>query len=97
MDSGRVPERSPHATRSSKTKRLHDDQSGGLTVKRRSLGFPAPRSRSSGSGATRSARRIDEAATVEVINAALDLGINFVDTVIVYGQGESEKLHRDRG
>jgi aryl-alcohol dehydrogenase-like predicted oxidoreductase len=35
--------------------------------------------------------RIDEAATVEVIHAALDLGINFVDTAIVYGQGESER------
>ena len=35
--------------------------------------------------------RIDEATTVEVIHAALDLGINFVDTAIVYGQGESER------
>ena len=35
--------------------------------------------------------RIDEPTTVEVIHAALDLGINFVDTAIVYGQGESER------
>ena len=40
--------------------------------------------------------RIDEAATVEVIHAALDLGINFVDTAIVYGQGESERSSRQR-
>ncbi len=35
--------------------------------------------------------RIDEETTVRVIHAALDLGINFVDTAIVYGQGESER------
>ena len=35
--------------------------------------------------------RIDEATTVKVIHAALDLGVNFVDTAIVYGQGESER------
>jgi aryl-alcohol dehydrogenase-like predicted oxidoreductase len=35
--------------------------------------------------------RIDEAMTHRVIHAALDMGVNFVDTAIGYGQGESER------
>jgi aryl-alcohol dehydrogenase-like predicted oxidoreductase len=35
--------------------------------------------------------RIDAATTTEVINAALDRGINFIDTAITYGGGESER------
>lgn len=35
--------------------------------------------------------RIDEAATHRVVHSAQDLGINFVDTAIGYGEGESEK------
>jgi aryl-alcohol dehydrogenase-like predicted oxidoreductase len=35
--------------------------------------------------------RIDEAMTHRVIHAAMDMGINFVDTAIGYGEGESEK------
>ena len=35
--------------------------------------------------------RIDEQATHRVVHAAQDLGINFVDTAIGYGEGESEK------
>lgn len=34
--------------------------------------------------------RIDEEATVEVVNAALDVGINFFDTADIYGKGNSE-------
>jgi aryl-alcohol dehydrogenase-like predicted oxidoreductase len=34
--------------------------------------------------------RIDEQATKQAIHAALDLGVNFVDTADAYGQGESE-------
>ena len=36
--------------------------------------------------------RLDEAMTTRVIAAALDSGVNFVDTAIVYGGGESEVL-----
>jgi len=36
--------------------------------------------------------RIDEASTHRVIDAAIDLGINFIDTAIVYGQGKSEEF-----
>lgn len=36
--------------------------------------------------------RLDEAETTRVIAAALDLGVNFVDTAIVYGSGASEVL-----
>ena len=35
--------------------------------------------------------RIDETETAKVIHFAQDLGINFVDTAIGYGEGESEK------
>lgn len=35
--------------------------------------------------------RIDEPSTHKVVHAAQDLGINFVDTAIGYGEGESEK------
>ena len=36
--------------------------------------------------------RIDEKRTEEVINAALDAGINFFDTADTYGEGKSEEL-----
>ncbi len=36
--------------------------------------------------------RIDEQATHRVIHAAQDLGINFVDSAILYGEGDSEKF-----
>jgi aryl-alcohol dehydrogenase-like predicted oxidoreductase len=35
--------------------------------------------------------RIDSAATAEVVNAAIDSGINFFDTADVYGSGQSEE------
>ena len=34
--------------------------------------------------------RIDQAATTRVIHAAMDLGINFVDTALTYTRGDSE-------
>lgn len=36
--------------------------------------------------------RLDLDATRRVIDAAIDLGVNFVDTAIVYGEGQSESL-----
>ena len=36
--------------------------------------------------------RLDEEGTKRVIDAALDLGVNFVDTANVYGQGHSESF-----
>jgi len=36
--------------------------------------------------------RLDEAQTKSVVSAALDLGVNFVDTANVYGQGHSEEF-----
>src|SRR5882757_3403819 len=36
--------------------------------------------------------RLDEPATRRVLHTALDLGINFVDTANVYGQGHSEQF-----
>ena len=35
---------------------------------------------------------VDEAGSVEIIERALDLGINFFDTANVYSQGESEEI-----
>ncbi|HEY7062826.1 MAG TPA: aldo/keto reductase [Chloroflexota bacterium] len=34
--------------------------------------------------------RLDEATAIRVIHAALDLGINFVDTALTYTRGDSE-------
>jgi aryl-alcohol dehydrogenase-like predicted oxidoreductase len=34
--------------------------------------------------------RLNQSETTDVVNAALDLGVNFVDTANVYGNGESE-------
>jgi aryl-alcohol dehydrogenase-like predicted oxidoreductase len=34
--------------------------------------------------------RIDRSTTIRVIHAALDAGVNFIDTAIVYGSGQSE-------
>ena len=34
----------------------------------------------------------DHAESVRIIHAALDAGINFIDTADVYGQGESEEI-----
>jgi aryl-alcohol dehydrogenase-like predicted oxidoreductase len=34
--------------------------------------------------------RIDEAASIRVVHAALDAGVNFIDTALVYGSGQSE-------
>jgi aryl-alcohol dehydrogenase-like predicted oxidoreductase len=36
--------------------------------------------------------RLDQDATIEVIDAALDLGVNFVDTANIYGNGQSEEF-----
>jgi len=36
--------------------------------------------------------RIDEARTTEVVNAALEAGINFFDTADMYGEGRSEEF-----
>lgn len=44
-----------------------------------------------GLGCNNFGTRIDEAATVEVVGAALDAGIDFFDTADVYGRGKSEE------
>jgi aryl-alcohol dehydrogenase-like predicted oxidoreductase len=36
--------------------------------------------------------RLDKAESARVVHAALDMGVNFVDTAIVYGQGKSEEF-----
>jgi aryl-alcohol dehydrogenase-like predicted oxidoreductase len=38
--------------------------------------------------------RIDAAATADVVNVALDAGINFFDTADIYGKGQSEEYLR---
>ncbi len=44
-----------------------------------------------GVGCNNFGRRIDVDASAEVVNAALDAGINFFDTADVYGSGQSEE------
>ncbi|MEP6984870.1 MAG: aldo/keto reductase [Chloroflexota bacterium] len=45
-----------------------------------------------GIGCNNFGRRIDDAASIAVVNAALDSGINFFDTADVYGGTRSEEL-----
>lgn len=45
-----------------------------------------------GLGTNNFGRRTDEAASIRVLHAALDRGINFIDTADVYGTGASEKF-----
>jgi aryl-alcohol dehydrogenase-like predicted oxidoreductase len=45
-----------------------------------------------GLGTNNFGRRIDEAASVRVVHAALDRGITFLDTADVYGGGKSEEF-----
>jgi aryl-alcohol dehydrogenase-like predicted oxidoreductase len=45
-----------------------------------------------GVGCNNFGQRIDEARTAEVVNAALDEGINFFDTADMYAAGKSEEL-----
>ena len=45
-----------------------------------------------GIGCNNFGRRCDEAATRDVVDAALDNGINFFDTADVYGTGQSEEF-----
>jgi aryl-alcohol dehydrogenase-like predicted oxidoreductase len=44
-----------------------------------------------GLGCNNFGMRLDAAASVRVVHAALDLGVNFFDTADVYGMGESER------
>ena len=43
------------------------------------------------------AMRIDYEKTVEVIDAAIESGINFLDTARMYGGGKSEEPEHDEG
>ena len=45
-----------------------------------------------GIGCNNFGRRIDDAASIAVVNAALDAGINFFDTADIYGGTRSEEL-----
>jgi aryl-alcohol dehydrogenase-like predicted oxidoreductase len=45
-----------------------------------------------GLGTNNFGRKLDEAGSLRVLNAALDRGINFIDTADVYGAGASEEI-----
>ena len=45
-----------------------------------------------GLGCNNFGKRLDQAATTEVVNAALEVGINFFDTADVYGETRSEEF-----
>ncbi len=45
-----------------------------------------------GLGGNNFGTRADEPTSIAVINQALELGINFIDTADSYGQGQSEEL-----
>lgn len=61
------------------------------TIATRPLGDSGIRVTVAGLGCNNFGFRLDAAASVRVIHAALDNGINFFDTADVYGMGESER------
>jgi aryl-alcohol dehydrogenase-like predicted oxidoreductase len=63
------------------------------TLETRCLGHSDIRVTTVGIGAnTFGPPRLDEEQSKRVVDAALDLGVNFVDTAFVYGQGKSEEF-----
>lgn len=61
------------------------------TLAARQLGDSGIQVTVAGLGCNNFGRRLDEAASVRVVHAALDLGINFFDTSDSYGMGQSER------
>jgi aryl-alcohol dehydrogenase-like predicted oxidoreductase len=67
----------------------------GLKIPRRKLGWDGPEVSAIGLGCMGMSEfygSTDEAANLGVLNAALDIGINFLDTADVYGTGDNERL-----
>jgi len=56
----------------------------------RQLGSSGVRVSVIGMGTNQFGRKVEQEAVNEIIDAALELGINFIDTADVYGEGESE-------
>jgi aryl-alcohol dehydrogenase-like predicted oxidoreductase len=61
------------------------------TLAARQLGTSDIQVTVAGLGCNNFGMRLDAAASVRVVHAALDLGVNFFDTADVYGMGESER------
>jgi aryl-alcohol dehydrogenase-like predicted oxidoreductase len=61
------------------------------SISHRRLGSSGLKVSSVGLGTNNFGRRLDEAASVKVVHAALDAGITLIDTADVYGAGESER------
>jgi aryl-alcohol dehydrogenase-like predicted oxidoreductase len=61
-------------------------------MKYRNLGSTGLRVSIVGIGCNNFGMRCDEAQSIEVVHAALDLGINFFDTADVYGERHSEEM-----
>lgn len=59
---------------------------------RRRLGLGGPSVSAVGLGTNSFGSRMPDAAVPEVVNTALDLGVNLFDTADIYGRGESERL-----
>lgn len=58
----------------------------------RKLGNSGLRVSEVGLGGNNFGARIDEETAINIINHALEIGVNFIDTAEVYGQGQSEEL-----
>jgi aryl-alcohol dehydrogenase-like predicted oxidoreductase len=61
-------------------------------VEYRSLGKSGLQVSLAGLGTNNFGRRLDAAATATVVNKAIDLGVNFIDTADVYGDHKSEEF-----
>src|SRR5262249_15391501 len=62
-----------------------------LTLTARPLGDSGIQVTVAGLGCNNFGMRLDAAASARVVHAALDLGVNLLDTADVYGMGESER------
>lgn len=64
----------------------------GVDMEYRNLGNTGLKVSVVGIGCNNFGRRCDEAATKDVVNAAMDHGVNFFDTADMYGAGQSEEF-----
>jgi aryl-alcohol dehydrogenase-like predicted oxidoreductase len=58
----------------------------------RQLGTHGPQVSAVGLGTNNFGRKLNERAAAEVLDAALEAGVTFIDTADVYGAGESERI-----
>ncbi len=65
---------------------------GGVFMEYRRLGNSGLKVSEIGLGGNNFGARADEEKSIHIINHALEMGVNFIDTADMYAQGQSEEL-----